>query len=149
MSPAALLGSPDRKICLQDALRGSCLLGFQLFTFLIKSFDLLPEQRCTLYTGSEWGHVYSWDGFFWSHFQKFHCIQINQDLSSCSVNYYTYRMQYPSLAHLRNMEEVCVLSVTLTNHRSARLTVALIRYGSARKYPYQSFIEKSPYQCEI
>jgi len=52
MSPAALLGSPDRIIGLQDALRGSCLLGFQLFTFLIKSFDLLPEQGCTLYTGS-------------------------------------------------------------------------------------------------
>jgi len=52
MSPAALLGSPDRIIGLQDALRGSCLPGFQLFTFLIKSFDLLPEQRCTLYTGS-------------------------------------------------------------------------------------------------
>jgi len=39
-------------------------------------------------------------------------------------------MQYPSLAPLRNMEEVCVLSVALTNHRSARLTVALIRYTS-------------------
>lgn len=53
MSPAA--GSPDRIIGLQEALRGSCLLGFQLLTFLIiliKSFDLLPEQRCTLYTGS-------------------------------------------------------------------------------------------------
>jgi len=42
-------------------------------------------------------------------------------------------MQYPSLAHLRNMEEVCVLSLALTNHRSARLTVALIRYTSALK----------------
>ncbi|VVA38429.1 Hypothetical predicted protein [Prunus dulcis] len=27
---------------------------------------------------------------------------------------------YPSLAYLRNIEEVCVLSVALTNHRSAR-----------------------------
>lgn len=66
MSPAALLGSPDRIIGLQEALRGSCLLGFQLFTFLIKSFDLLPEQRCTLYTGSGVMVMYtdSWDGFF-------------------------------------------------------------------------------------
>lgn len=118
MSPAALLGSPDRIIGLQDALRGSCLLGFQLFTFLIKSFDLLPEQRCTLYTGS--GVMYTHGMAFFGVMKKFHCIQINQDLSSCSVNYYTYRMQYPSLAHLRNMEEVCVLSVALTNHRSAR-----------------------------
>lgn len=65
MSPAALLGSPDRIIGLQEALRGSCLLGFQLFTFLIKSFDLLPEQRCTLYTGS--GVMYTHEmAFFWS-----------------------------------------------------------------------------------
>lgn len=65
MSPAALLGSPDRIIGLQDALRGSCLLGFQLFTFLIKSFDLLPEQRCTLYTGC--GVMYTHGmAFFWS-----------------------------------------------------------------------------------
>lgn len=65
MSPAALLGSPDLQIFLQDDLRGSCLLGFQLLTFLKKSFDLLPEQGCTLYTVQvEWGHVYSWDGFF-------------------------------------------------------------------------------------
>lgn len=66
MSPAALLGSPDRIIGLQDALRGSCLLlGFQLLTFLIKSFDLLPEQGCTLYTGS--GVMYTHGmAFFWS-----------------------------------------------------------------------------------
>ena len=93
MSPAALLGSPDRIIGLQDALRGSCLLRFQLFTFI-------------------------------------------RIISSCSVNFFTSSMQYPSLAHLRNMEEVCVLLVALTNHRSARLTVALIRYRSARKYPF-------------
>lgn len=65
MSPAALLGSPDRIIGLQEALRGSCLLGFKLLTFLIKSFDLLPEQRCTLYTGS--GVMYTHEmAFFWS-----------------------------------------------------------------------------------
>ena len=35
MSPATLLGSPDRIMGLQYALRGSCLLGFQLFfTFI-------------------------------------------------------------------------------------------------------------------
>lgn len=71
---------------------------------------------------------------FFGVIKKFHCIQINQDLSSCSVNYYTYRMQYLSLAHCWNME--VVLLVALTNHRSARLTVALIRYRSARKYPF-------------
>lgn len=86
MSPAALLGSPDRIIGLQDALRGSCLLRFQLFTFIII-------------------------------------------ISSCSVNFFTSRMQYPSLAHLRNIEEVCVPSVALTNN-----------HRSARKYPFLSIM---------
>lgn len=46
MSPAALLGSPDRIIGLQDALRGSCLLGFQLFTLLIKlTYSLSRDVR--------------------------------------------------------------------------------------------------------
>lgn len=92
ISPAALLGSPDRIIGLQDALRESSRIP--AFTFLIKSFDLLPEQRCMLYTGS--GVMYTRGMAFFGVMKKLHCIQINQDLSSCSVNYYASRMQYPS-----------------------------------------------------
>lgn len=55
MSPAALLGSPDRIIGLQDALRGSCLLVFQLFTFLIKkalTYSLSRDVRFIQVVGS-------------------------------------------------------------------------------------------------
>lgn len=41
MSPAALLGSPDQIIGLQEALRGSSRIPFD---FSYKSFDLLPEM---------------------------------------------------------------------------------------------------------
>ena len=63
MSPAALLGSPDRIIGLQDALRGSSS-RIPAFYFSYKIY-LLPEQGCTLYTGS--GVMYTHGmAFFWS-----------------------------------------------------------------------------------
>lgn len=102
-----------------EAIMGSCLLGF-LWLFL-SNWPILPKQGCPLYIGSYrwWGHVYSWDGFFWS--IDFHGgTQINQDLCSCV----SILDLLHARAHLRNMEEVCVLSV------------ALIRYRSARKYPF-------------
>lgn len=65
MSPAALLGSPDRIIGLQDAIRGSGLVFSDSSFLLLLDFDLLPEQRCTLYTGC--GVMYTHGmAFFWS-----------------------------------------------------------------------------------
>ena len=52
---------------------------------------LLPEQRCTLYTGSGVMYTHGMASFFLV-MKKFHCIQINQDLSSCLVNFKTSRM---------------------------------------------------------
>ena len=65
MAPAALLGSPDRIIGLQDALRGSGLVFSDSSFLLFLYFDLLPEQRCTLYTGCEVMYTHGM-AFFWS-----------------------------------------------------------------------------------